>query len=127
MKAKAYITLADWALVVTILALAASLFFMIPRWVLSGGTEVEVYSSNKIVGRYPLQEDRIVEIPGRLGKTIVQIKDGRARIKSSPCPNKICVHMGDFGTEGGILICVPNEVVVRVGSDRSKGLDAVSR
>jgi hypothetical protein len=127
MKAKAYITFADWILVVTILALATSLFFMIPRWVVSGGTEVEVYSSNKIVGRYPLHEDRIVEIPGPLGKTVVQIKNGKARIKSSPCPNKICIHMGEFGTEGGILVCVPNEVVVRVGSNRSKGLDAVSR
>ena len=127
MKAKAYITLADWVLAVAILTLAASLFFMIPRWVLSGGTEVEVYSSNKILGRYPLYQDRTVEIAGPLGKTIVRIKDGRARIESSPCPNKICIHMGEFGTEGGILVCVPNEVVVRVGSERAKGLDAVSR
>jgi len=127
MKAKAYITLGDWALVAAILAVAVSLFFMIPRWVLSGGTEVEVYSSNNIVGRYPLHQDRTVEIPGPLGKTIVRIKEGRARIESSPCPNKICIHMGEFGTEGGILVCVPNEVVVRVGSDRAKGLDAVSR
>jgi len=67
MKAKAYITLGDWALVIVILALAASLFFMIPRWVLSSGSEVEVYSSNKILGRYPLHQDRIVEIPGPLG------------------------------------------------------------
>jgi hypothetical protein len=127
MKAKAYITLADWALVVTILTLAASLFFMIPHWVRSGGTEVEVYASNKIVGRYPLHQDRTIEVPGPLGKTIVLIRDGKARIISSPCPNKICMHMGEFGTEGGTLVCVPNKVVVRVGIERAKGLDAVSR
>jgi len=35
--------------------------------------------------------------------------------------------MGEFGTEGGILVCVPNEVAVRVGNERAEGLDAVSR
>jgi hypothetical protein len=127
MKIKGYMTLADWALMTVILALAGLMFLMIPRWVLSGGTGVEVYASNKIVGRYSLQQDRLVEVSGPLGKTIVQIKDGRARINSSPCPNKICVHMGEFGTEGGILVCVPNEVVVRVGNEQAEGLDAVSR
>jgi len=127
MKTKAYMTLGDWALVATILALAALMFFMIPRWVLSGGNDVEIYSRNKIVGRYPLHQDRMIEISGPLGKTVVRIKESRARIDSSPCPNKICIHMGEFGTEGGILVCVPNEVAVRVGNERAEGLDAVSR
>ncbi|MBI4962073.1 MAG: NusG domain II-containing protein [Desulfomonile tiedjei] len=120
-------TLADWTLVAVTLALAAAMFFTIPRWVISGGTNVEVYSGNRIVGRYPLSQDRMIEVPGPLGKTVLRIKDGRARIDSSPCPNKICIHMGEFGTEGGILVCVPNEIAVRVGNDRGQSVDAVTR
>ena len=127
MNAKAYITPADWALVALTLVIAGTLFFLIPGRILSGGTEVEVYSDNKIAGRYSLREDRLVEIPGPLGKTVVKIKDGKACIKSSPCRNKICIHMGEFGTEGGILVCIPNEIVVRIGNGRADGLDAVCR
>jgi hypothetical protein len=37
------------------------------------------------------------------------------------------MHMGDFGSEGGLLACVPNKVVVKVGKERSDGLDAVTK
>lgn len=127
MSARPYITAADAVLLVATVILAAALFFLMPRWVLSGGTEVEILVQDKVVGRYPLDGDRLVRIAGPLGTTVVEIKSGKARILSSPCPNKVCVHMGQFGSVGGILVCVPNEVVARVGKETPVGLDAVSR
>ena len=93
-------TPADAVLLVSTVVLAAVLFFLMPRWVLSGGNEVEILVHDKIVGRYPLQNDRTIRVTGPLGSTVVEIKNGKARISSSPCPNRVCAHMGEFGTEG---------------------------
>ncbi len=122
-----YIRPADWVLIAFLLVTAVLSFFLIPRWLMSGATDVEILSRDKILRRYPLNEDRRVEVPGPLGISEVTIKGGRVRIQSSPCPHKTCMAMGDVGTEGGILVCLPNEIVVSVGNGQPDGLDAVSR
>jgi hypothetical protein len=127
MDIKKYIRPADWILIAFLLVTAVLSFFLIPRWLMSGATDVEILSRDKILRRYPLNKDRRVEVPGPLGTSEVKIKEGRVRIQSSPCPHKTCMTMGDIGTEGGILVCLPNEIVVRVGNGQPDGLDAVSR
>ena len=127
MDVRQYIRPGDWVLIALLLVTAVSSFFLIPRWLMSAATDVEILSRDKILSRYPLNKDRRVEVPGPLGASEVIIKEGRVRIKSSPCPHKTCMAMGDIGTEGGILVCLPNEIVVRVGNGQPDGLDAVSR
>ena len=75
----------------------------------------------------PLNIDRVVSVEGPLGETKVQIKAGRVSILSSPCPNHYCVKMGDISGGGTALLCVPNQIIVRVGGDESMQLDAISR
>jgi len=120
-------TAGDGILMIFIIILSATLFVLIPRWVLSSGKELEIRGGDKVVGRYSFNTDRLIDVSGPLGTTSVVIKDGRARICSSPCPHKICRDMGDIGLEGGLLVCVPNKVIVTVTRERSDGLDAVTR
>lgn len=127
MPARFHMTVADIVLAVSLVVLAAASFFLVPRWVLSHATEVEVRAGDKLAGRYSLSQDRTIDVAGPLGLTKVEIKGGRVAIKKSPCPHGVCVHMGTFGSEGGFLACVPNEVVVRVGKERPDGLDAVTK
>lgn len=127
MDVRQYLKPADWVLIAFLLVTAVLSLFLIPRWLTSGATDVEILSRDKLLGRYPLNEDRRLEVPGPLGITEVAIKGGRASIHSSPCPHKTCKAMGDIGTEGGILVCLPNEIIVRVGNGQPSGLDAVSR
>jgi hypothetical protein len=127
MKTETHTTVADWVLIGSVLLCAAILFFLLPGWVLSSGTAVEIYSGEKFMGRYPLQEDRKISVTGPLGVTEVEIRDGRARVVSSPCPHKTCVRMGEIGSAGGLIACVPNKVVIKIGRGEPDGLDAVSR
>jgi hypothetical protein len=127
MKTRINMTAADGLLVAFVLVLAAVLFVLMPHWVLSGGTDVEVRSGDHIRGRYSLNEDRLVEVQGPLGTTVLRIHGGRAKVESSPCPDKLCIRMGEVGREGGVIACVPNQVVISVGQGRSGDLDAVSR
>lgn len=127
MKSGLHMTTADRILIASLVVLSAVLFFVLPGTVLSGGTTVEITACGRDAGTYPLNEDRVVEVKGARGTTVVEIHEGRVRVKSSCCPNKICVGMGAKGREGGVIVCIPNEVVVKVGSSQPQGLDAVSR
>jgi len=120
-------TVGDKTLLAAVVLIGVALFVVFPRWVLSGGVEVEVVSEDRIVGRYPLAEERLIEVPGRVGVTVVRVKGGRACIESSPCPHKTCMKMGDVGPEGGVVVCIPNEVVLRTTKPRDDGMDAVTR
>ena len=127
MRAALYMTAADKVLVALMIVLAAALFVLMPSWLLSEGRELLIRSGERLAGRYPLDRNRTVQVSGPLGTTVVRIEGGRAKIIASPCPHKLCIRMGDVGPEGGIIACVPNEVVISVGSGKRSDLDAVSR
>ncbi len=76
---------------------------------------------------YTLDEDRRVGIPGPLGDTVVEIKDGHAHVLSSPCANQTCVAAPDISRKGEWNACLPNEVILRiVGTDAAEDdLDAI--
>lgn len=56
---------------------------------------------------FSLNEDAIYSVEGPLGVTTIEIKDKRARIIDSPCPNKTCISAGWSQT----LVCLPNRVI----------------
>lgn len=117
----------DAALIALFLVLAALLGVLLPGRLMPGGSDVVIRSDDRVVGRYSLDEDRLVEVSGPMGTTTVRVEQGRARVVSSPCPNKFCVHAGAVGREGGLIVCVPNRVIVTVGKGTPEGVDAVSR
>jgi hypothetical protein len=127
MKTFLNLTTADIVLIFLVLAASAVSAFAVPRWLSNGATEIEVYSDNQLVGRYPLNRDRTISAKGTVGITNIEIKNGHARIKESSCRNKTCMRMGELGSSGGFLLCLPNGILVKVGVERSDNLDAVSR
>ena len=70
---------------------------------------------------YSLSEDGIHHLEGPLGTTDIEIKDGKARIIASPCPNGTCMKAG----WSDLLCCLPNRIIARTGSAEG-GVDAVS-
>ncbi len=77
------------------------------------------------IGIYPLDQDRVIKIGG--GNSC-EIKDGRVRMIHADCPDQICVYSASIGAEGGVIVCLPNKVILRIrNSDSSAGdgLDAV--
>lgn len=124
---KRILTIGDWIVIASFVAGAAVSFVLVPGLLNLGGSDVEVRASNKVIGRFNLDTDQTIEAIGPLGPTLIRLERGRARIVSSPCPNKTCVRMGDVGKEGGLAVCVPNEVLIRVGNGHPDDIDAVSR
>ncbi len=74
---------------------------------------------------YPLNEPRMIEVEGPIGRTIVEIDGNRVRVTESPCRDKICIAAGWLENTDEWTACLPNRVFVRVeGGERSDGVDA---
>jgi len=117
-------TLADKVLLLICIFLSYYSFAYVKE-ALPKGTEVRIEVDGRLKYAFPLNKDRTVELSGVIGRTTVEIKGGKVRIKEAPCPNKVCIHQGWI--ESGAIICLPNKVIVTISRpDNSKGPDAIS-
>lgn len=122
-----YFTLSDIILILLMGVGAVFLSIFLPHKIITSGDTVFIQSGQKLAGRYTLNQDRDVSVSGPLGETKIRIKAGKVNILGSPCPNQYCLKMGKLGDGGAALVCVPNEIVVRLGGKDSGELDAISR
>jgi hypothetical protein len=74
---------------------------------------------------YPLDAEETVEVPGPLGITVVEIRDMRVHVLSSPCANQTCVASGHINSAGQWAACLPNKVFVMIeGAADEEGVDS---
>lgn len=114
------------AAVIALLA-AAVLAITVPRGAAGPPARAEVEADGTIVALLDLTHDGVSEIEGPLGVTKVEVRGGRVRVLSSPCPRQACRHGGWIGAAGEMLVCLPNEVVIRLPGQRAGATDAVTR
>ena len=105
----------DRLIVVTLLLTVFASFFLLGA--LPQGERVLVERDGRLLFSAPLAENRVVDLEGPLGRTRLEIRDGRARILASPCPTKACIGMGAITRRGELLACVPNELLVRIAGE----------
>ncbi|MCD6176219.1 MAG: NusG domain II-containing protein [Candidatus Cloacimonetes bacterium] len=77
--------------------------------------QVEISYHNKLVASVPLDKDRIIDLDEGI---VVEIKDGKVRIKESTCKNNYCVKQG--WSNRFPIICIPNEVSVVIKSKKKE-------
>jgi hypothetical protein len=119
-------TLADKLLFLVLIFLSITGVF-ISRDALSQGTDVFVEVDGKQVYTFPLYVDRVLSVDGPDSGTVIEIQNGRVRVKEAHCRNRICVREGWISR--GAIVCLPNKTVIFIGSskkDRQRGLDAIS-
>ena len=90
------------------------------------GREVLIEARGRLFVRAYLDTPARYEVPGPLGTTVVEVGEGAVRVISSPCPEKHCVRSGAVRRQGGLIVCVPNRVVVRIPGDIGGSLDMIT-
>ncbi|NTV11233.1 MAG: NusG domain II-containing protein, partial [Zoogloea sp.] len=80
-----------------------------------------VRAGGKVFGEYDLGAPRIVEVPGPLGTTRIEIQPGRARVASDPGPRQYCVRQGWLNQAGAVAICAPNQVSLSLSGRGAAG------
>ncbi len=84
-------------------------------WRVDGhGAEAVVLVNGKRWARLDLFQDQNLDVPGPLGHSHIQVRDGRVRFVNSPCPNKLCIHTGWLSQGGEVAICLPNKVSLQI-------------
>lgn len=118
------LTGADWIILAAALALLPFLYTGF-RDVGGRAELVEIRVGGASVTRLPLGHNRSVTVPGTIGPSTIEIKDGRARFAASPCRNQICVHSGWQARGGESAACLPNRVSLSILA-RNQAFDAIN-
>ncbi|HHI93041.1 MAG TPA: NusG domain II-containing protein [Gammaproteobacteria bacterium] len=103
-----------WLLAATLLIGLYTVF-----WQADGhGAEAVVLVNGKRWARLDLFHNQDLKVPGPLGHSRIQVRDGQVRFVDSPCPHKLCVHTGWLSQGGEVAICLPNKVSLQIlGND----------
>ena len=84
-----------------------------------------VRAGGRVVAEVALGRERLIEVPGPLGVTVIEIQPGRARVASDPGPRQYCVRQGWLTQAGAVAICAPNEVSLSL-TGRSANYDSLN-
>ncbi len=103
----------DIIIVVLLLALAAGLALKGFRF--KSKRYVVITREGNTEGEYPLDKDRLIKLDHNI---VVEIKDNKVRVKSSPCRNQICVKQGWSSSQP--IICAPEKLSVVIKSEDSE-------
>ncbi|MDT8271832.1 MAG: NusG domain II-containing protein [Desulfomonilia bacterium] len=86
---------------------------------------VAYYTREGLQQELSLDVDTRIHLPGPLGESIVETSRGTVSMLSSPCPNKLCIHMGVISGAHESIICIPNRVHVLIRS-KKQAVDSIS-
>lgn len=94
----------------------------------SGELTAVIEVDGKRVMEVPLSRDRTFTVDTFVGPEILEIKDGRIRVRESDCPDQICVYTGWISRPGQAIICLPGRMIVTVaGRGEDSGYDLVTQ
>ena len=110
----------DLFIVCLVLLAAVVLFLLGLRGETPAHVEITVGSAPAKI--LPLDQDGSYPIGGHL--TVV-IESGSVRIEDADCPDRFCVRMGAIRSPGQMLVCLPNQIVVRIVGTGETEVDAV--
>ncbi|MBQ9391260.1 MAG: NusG domain II-containing protein [Lachnospiraceae bacterium] len=91
------------------------------------GKYVTIEQRNELIGTYPLNVDKEIEIEHRdkvVNKII--IKDGYCYMEEAECPDHLCIKQGKVNKSGQTIVCLPNRVVVTVVDSNNSDYDSVA-
>ena len=82
------------------------------------GVQAQVYQNGELVKTLSLEEELSMKVHGKY-TNVITVASGKIAITASDCPGEDCVHSGAISTSGRSIVCLPNEVEVRVVAQTS--------
>lgn len=102
-------TRADRVLLALVAALLPLVYFLTWHGA-HAGSRISIRSGDQAPLVVSLTEDRQVHVHGRLGDSVIEIRQGKAHFLRSPCTSKVCIHSGWLDESGQFAACLPNGV-----------------
>lgn len=95
---------------VALAGLALCVYSALTLWQGGAPDGAVVRAGGKVVAELDLTRVQVLDVPGPLGTTRVEVEPGRARIAADPGPRQYCVRQGWLSRAGAVAICAPNQV-----------------
>lgn len=112
---------ADKILVILLLCISIAFILLRPK---TESSYAEVYLKNERILTINLNTElKTYTIDGTLGTIIIEAGNGKIRVLEESSPKHICSRQGWVSKEGDTVICLPNEVVIKLGG--TKELDTI--
>ncbi|MCX6089536.1 MAG: NusG domain II-containing protein [Candidatus Atribacteria bacterium] len=102
----------DWYLIIAVAAVVGVFLFFRHLPFSSYSLQIKTRDGEQEMWITPGRSETLV-VDGPLGKTTIQIQEGKVWVTDSPCQDKICIHMGKIPDNGGFIACLPNKVILR--------------
>ncbi len=113
----------DWLTLGLGAVLCAGLFPL--AWQGGAAEKAVVRSGGQVFAEVDLKQRRTLEVPGPLGRTVIAVEPGRARVAADPGSRQYCVRQGWLARPGEIAICAPNHVSLQIAG-RTSAYDSLS-
>jgi len=102
-----HFTIADGVLIViVIVAIIGSSLFVYKKGIRTDFAVIEYNGKSENVS---LNKDRIFTLENGI---VIEVKDGKVRVKDSDCPQKICVKHGWLKYAHDVIVCLPNKTII---------------
>ncbi|MBR3224742.1 MAG: NusG domain II-containing protein [Atopobiaceae bacterium] len=103
---------------VLVLAALAVVFALFGPWRASNAGELfaVVHDADGGERRLPLSVDQTCEVQTSLGRNVVVVQDGAARMTEADCPHKSCTQQQPISQPGQQIICLPHQLWVEIVS-----------
>ena len=113
-----------WILIFAAVIAVCLAVWLLPR---GGGRTALVYQDGTLLYILNLRQNRTLTVTGPAGENIITVADGEVFISRADCPDQICVQHGPLQKTGGLIICLPNRLVIAFTDDtRADGADVVA-
>lgn len=115
-------------LIVAVVLLLAGILALVFHF--AGGDPVgsiRVKVDGKVVGTYSLAEEQSIPFDTEYGHNMVVIKDGKAHMEESDCPDHYCEEQGEISKSGETIVCLPHKLVVETVSGEEADVDVVAK
>lgn len=119
----------DFLVLLLILLVAGGIFFKTSSMLGSNGNvekEVLITVDGKEYKKIGINEEEQIEIVTDLGRNVVGVSGGKARMIESSCKDQLCVKMGTISEINQSIVCLPNRVVITIiGLNTKDDVDVV--
>lgn len=119
-----------WVVFLAALAAAAAVGALWVSRSTGHGTVARIYQAGvciRSIDLSQLTEPELFPVEGPAGGNTIQAEPGRIRVCDAGCPDQICVNQGWLSDSVAPVVCLPNQLVIRIESGPNEGdLDGVS-
>lgn len=124
-----------FAIITTAVAVICACIYILMHFVSDGGTTARILTNGEVFAVIDLDDytggrSTTITVSSEYsgGENIIEVSEGKIRVISASCPDKVCIHQGERGigcSNTAPITCLPNRMTI-VTENKESSADAVS-